>query len=298
VLAGAAIGQGSVLAQLGQLGLGLGVNSVLLKYSRDAERQADAFGARLMGQVGYDPLEMARFFEKLEAEGGSRAPEFLSSHPNPGNRVEAVQAEISTLPQQRYDAATGRFGQAKQMVAQLPPPKRPAATSAAATAPDPPNNAQFRQLETNAFSLAYPGGWQVFGDRTSAVLTIAPRQGLVQSASGQVSIGYGAVLSYYYPQDGKLDLERSTRELISQLAFINPNQQVSGSQRRVRVDGQPALLTTLSSVSPYGGTETDYLVTAVQPRGLFYMVFIGPQTQFNQLVGTFDQMLRSLRFRG
>jgi predicted Zn-dependent protease len=297
VLAGAAIGQESVLAQLGQVGLGLGVNSVLLKYSRDAERQADAFGARLMGQAGYNPLEMARFFEKLEAEGGSRAPEFLSSHPSPGNRVEAVQTEIRALPQQRYETSTGRFGQIKQMVAQLPPPKRPAATSAAALAPAPPNE-QFRQLETNALRLAYPAGWEVFGDRSSAVLTIAPRQGLVQSASGRVSIGYGAVLSYYYPQAGRLQLERSTQELVSQLTSINPNLRVAGGQRRVRVDGQPALLTTLSGASPYGGEETDYVLTAVQSRGLFYMVFVGPRNQFDQLAGTFDQMLRSLRFPG
>src|SRR5688500_15290985 len=94
VLAGAAIGQNSTLGQLAQLGLGLGVNGFMLKYSRDAENQADAFGARLMADAGYNPIEMAQFFEKLEAEGGSGAPQFLSSHPNPGNRVKSVQAEI------------------------------------------------------------------------------------------------------------------------------------------------------------------------------------------------------------
>ena len=52
-----------------------------------------------MAAAGYNPLEMARFFEKLEAEGGQRAPQFLSSHPNPGNRVQDVQAEIQALPQ-------------------------------------------------------------------------------------------------------------------------------------------------------------------------------------------------------
>ena len=71
-----------------------------------------------MAAAGYNPLEMARFFEKLEAEGGQRAPQFLSSHPNPGNRVQDVQAEIQALPQRNYDQMgdNASFRNAKQMV--------------------------------------------------------------------------------------------------------------------------------------------------------------------------------------
>jgi Zn-dependent protease with chaperone function len=299
ILAGAAIGQESVLAQLGQVGLGLGVNSVLLKYSRDAERQADAFGARLMAQAGYNPVEMARFFETLAAEGGSRAPEFLSSHPDPGNRVEAVRAEIPALPQGEYAANTGRFPQMKQVVAGLPAPaRRPeTATAAAATSAPGPPSAEFRQLETNAFQLAYPGNWQVRGDRSSSVLTIAPNQGLVQDRSGRISIGYGAVLSYYKPQPQARTLGQATQELVSQLTYVNPDLRAAG-RRQVRVDGKPGLLTMFAGASPYGGAETSYLLTVAQPQGLFYMVFIGPRNQFNQLAGTFDRMLQSLRLAG
>src|SRR3989442_10142349 len=87
VLAGAALGRGgSMMGQLAQLGIGLGFNSVLLKFSRTDESQADAMGAHIAAEAGYNPLEIARFFEKLEASAGSRGPEFLSDHPNPGNR--------------------------------------------------------------------------------------------------------------------------------------------------------------------------------------------------------------------
>jgi Putative Zn-dependent protease, contains TPR repeats len=58
-------GGGSMLGQLAQLGIGLGANSVLLKFSRTAERQADLLGAQIMSRAGYNPIEMARFFEKL-----------------------------------------------------------------------------------------------------------------------------------------------------------------------------------------------------------------------------------------
>jgi predicted Zn-dependent protease len=135
VVAGQAIGQESTIAQLGQLGLGLGVNSVLLKYSRDAEREADALGTQIMSQAGYNPLEMARFFEKLEAEGGARAPEFLSSHPNPGNRVSAVRAEIATMQQRDYRADTGQFPRMRQLAGQLPPPKQSAQNTVFSTRP-------------------------------------------------------------------------------------------------------------------------------------------------------------------
>lgn len=98
-LLGAGVGgHGSLLGQLSQMGIAFGANSVLLKYSRDAERQADLLGARIMARAGYNPLEMARFFEKLEAQGGAHGPEFLSSHPNPGNRVKYVEREIRSLP--------------------------------------------------------------------------------------------------------------------------------------------------------------------------------------------------------
>jgi predicted Zn-dependent protease len=94
---------GSMLGQLTQLGIGLGANSVLLKFSRTAESDADLLGTRIMAKAGYNPLEMARFFEKLEASGGTHGPQFLSDHPNPGNRVKAVEAEIRYLPRGTYN---------------------------------------------------------------------------------------------------------------------------------------------------------------------------------------------------
>jgi predicted Zn-dependent protease len=126
-LLGGAVGGGSLLNQLAQAGIAFGANSVLLKYSRDAERQADLMGAHLMAGAGYNPVEMARFFEKLEAEGGARGPQFLSDHPNPGNRVRAVEQEIRTMPRQSYGASSGDLGRLKELVRRLgEPPKKKA----------------------------------------------------------------------------------------------------------------------------------------------------------------------------
>ena len=116
---------GSMLGQLTQVGIGLGANSVLLKFSRSAESQADLMGSHLMADAGYDPVQMAKFFEKLSEEGGARGPQFLSDHPNPDNRGAAIQKEVSRLPKRNYNYQTGDFQKMKQMAAQIkePPPK-------------------------------------------------------------------------------------------------------------------------------------------------------------------------------
>ncbi|MCL4402417.1 MAG: M48 family metallopeptidase [Acidobacteria bacterium] len=112
----------SAAAQIANAGLGVALNGLFLKYSRDDEKQADALGARIMAEAGYNPLAMAQFFEKLQARGGPGVPQFLSDHPSPGNRVKAVDAEIRTFPQRQYNTNTGLFPQMKALAAQLPPP--------------------------------------------------------------------------------------------------------------------------------------------------------------------------------
>ena len=125
VLASGAAG-GSMAGKLAQLGIGLGANSVLLKFSRSAETQADLTGSHIMAEAGYNPMEMARFFEKLSAQGGARAPQFMSDHPNPGNRQRAIEEEAASLPHRNYGYETGQFQRMKQVVAAVhePPPRR------------------------------------------------------------------------------------------------------------------------------------------------------------------------------
>jgi predicted Zn-dependent protease len=123
-LAGGLAGSGGgMLGKLAQLGIGLGANSVLLKFSRSAESEADALGTHLMAGAGYDPVEMAHLFEKLQSSPGARNPQFLSDHPNPGNRVKAIEAEMRSLPQHRSRYQTGDFSKAKAQLASLPDPK-------------------------------------------------------------------------------------------------------------------------------------------------------------------------------
>jgi predicted Zn-dependent protease len=94
---GGVIGNDSIGGILAQLGASFAANSVLLKFSRDAERQADLMGAQMLYDSNYDPRAMTHFFQKLEASGGSRGVQFFSSHPNPGDRAGNITGEIQKL---------------------------------------------------------------------------------------------------------------------------------------------------------------------------------------------------------
>lgn len=84
-------------SQLANAGLGL----LFLKYSRDDETQADELGVRYMTRIGDDPRAMIGVMTMLDrvtqASGGAGAPEWLATHPNPGNRRENIQEEVDTM---------------------------------------------------------------------------------------------------------------------------------------------------------------------------------------------------------
>lgn len=79
---------------------------VLLPFSRKHESEADEIGLYLMAMAGYNPAEAAPFWQRMNQKGGSKPPEFMSTHPDPKKRSETLK---SLVPQarayaQRYPA--------------------------------------------------------------------------------------------------------------------------------------------------------------------------------------------------
>lgn len=72
---------------------------VNMKYGRDDELESDQWGLTLMSRAGYDPRSMERVMQILAESSGGRGgqPEFLSTHPDPGNRIERIRAAIQTM---------------------------------------------------------------------------------------------------------------------------------------------------------------------------------------------------------
>lgn len=105
-------------AQIAQVGLGVtamvkpslqrfteaasqGLELLFLKFGRDDESEADVLGLRYMRRINEDPRELIGVMEMLDgvtqAAGGSDVPEWLSTHPNPGNRAQNIMSQLDTM---------------------------------------------------------------------------------------------------------------------------------------------------------------------------------------------------------
>ena len=288
---------GTLVTQLGAFSIG----SVLLRYSRTAETQADVVGTQILYDTGYDPRAMAQFFEKLEAESkGKNPPEFFSDHPSPEHRVERVHEEIDKLggppPNARRDSP--EFQAARHAVLGLPVVKgKPGASGAAAPGKPAPPSTKYASYQGSAFALNYPDNWKKYGE--GHAVSLAPDGGVVQDRNGQDALAYGMIVNVADPHgdpDAPNALEESTGRLLDELQHSNPGMRIQRQSQRVRLNGQRALSTYLSNDSPTGGQETDWIVTVLRPEGLLYFICVAPQREYPGYDATFVNILDSVRF--
>jgi beta-barrel assembly-enhancing protease len=229
---------GGALGQLTNMAGALGVQTVFLHYSRQAESEADLLGTDIMYDAGFDPHALAQFFTKLEKEGGSRGPQFLSDHPDPGNRAEGVSRELATLPSKTsYRGDSEEFREVKQRVAAMRPLSGQEIAQQRAEGPEYGSlsgvrpSGSMREFSHNDFRISYPDNWQVFGDRNSAI-TIAPQSGMSQNA-----VAYGVMISSFQPEDQNDRLDQATHDLLATLRQSNPDLRVIGHDENIRVNG-------------------------------------------------------------
>jgi len=319
---GALIG-GSAVGQLAGAGISFMAGSYFLKNSRQSEKEADLLGTDIMYDAGYDPIQLPKFFEKIEAEG-SQGPEFLSDHPNPGNRVEYCQREVETLPQKsNYKQNSPQFDQIHRIAMGMHPLTaqqiaaqdkqggfNPNGVDAGPTGPPEERSNEgysapstsFQQLNHSAFTIGYPSDWKVFGDSQSAV-TIAPSNGVQRDEHGQSSVATGAIIDRFEPEQGS-SFDQAVHDLIGSLRQSNPDLREIGNDETIRVNGVSGRSADMIGTSPMRETsgrpekERDWLVTVQRQDGtLLYVVFIAPQSQFDQLRPTYERMLRTLRVK-
>ena len=297
-------GQCSLWCQAAQIGGGIGVNSVLSKFSRDAERDADLNGARMMAAAGYNPLDLAHFFEKLEAQMGAAAKpkgleSFLSSHPAPGRRVEYVSEDITFYPQKSYTADTGIFPRAKNLAASVPPPKlKPAALLQSSGGKARTNLPQgFKDFQTKGFAIGYPGNWQAGQGQQGGSVFIVPQGGVVQQQNGGVELIAGAMIDYYQPQSGAVALDKTTKEFLGVLQKGDQNMTFESTQS-VQIGGKPALVTKLRTRTSYqqDPDQVVYLYTVAREIGLWNLVLASPPSTLQQAEPLFQQITQTVAF--
>jgi len=99
-------------------GMNFMIPVTFLKFSRDAEREADYLGLQYMYKAGYDPNSFVAFFEKVQADEKKQPgtiPKVFSTHPPTPDRIEATQKEIATIlpAREEYIVTTSEFDTVK-----------------------------------------------------------------------------------------------------------------------------------------------------------------------------------------
>jgi Zn-dependent protease with chaperone function len=292
---------GAVISQGSQIVPGV----VFLKYGREYERQADLLGAQIMARAGYDPRQMANMFRTIQAQGGNRGPEWLSSHPDPGNRYEAINREAATLRVEGRADTADEFQSARSTLARMSPAptaqqvataqkqgRRPeggsVGTGGRAMRVEPPST-QWRTYQPADFvRVAVPENWEQLS--TEGTITFAPEGGYQQAAfTHGVQIGVTSAT--------RSNLQTVTDQLLQSFTQSNPQLRRQGGYTRAAIGGRQGLTTTLSNVSDATGQSEAISLSTVKLRdgSVLYILGVAPANEANTYFNTFSRVRQNMQ---
>ena len=307
-IAGAVIGGGwgEAISQGSQFGLG----TWLMKYSREYEKQADLLGAQIMARAGYDPRDLARMFETIQKEGRGAPPQWLSSHPDPGNRSRYIAEEAATLQIARTPHSRG-FEVTRRAFASLPPAgsmadlarrsegggkstggrSGPVATGVIGQPVPPPATRYRTERGGQLFQVSVPTNWQAVSSNNS--VKFVPQNGLGQSGQ-QMVLTHGVELGV--TQASSRDLRQATQTLVDSFVRSNQGLRVSGEQQAARISNRSAIGTPLVGRSALGGDEYIGLYTTLLADGnLFYYLTVVPDRDARTYTAAFNRVAQSIK---
>ncbi|QNI37439.1 M48 family metallopeptidase [Edaphobacter albus] len=305
---GAAIALGNgALGSMASQGIGMVAGLGFLRMSRDYEKQADLLGTDILYDAGFDPRGLPQFFETIQAKYGEGGAQIFSDHPNPGNRMEYVKAEIATLPKKANPVVTSAaFTRARTLAnnektyngkeiaaggwkqsgkyALLPggPAQVIPASSGAGNGGAQGDGGAARLSKASlgldsrivfyngsAFSISYPSSWQK-GEGENGSVAFMPQNG-----AGQAGIAYGAIVENAKFQSAVNNadvLAQATNAIIRQMSEQNGGLRQIGGVTNLTINGQPANSVELQGKSPVMNgnsplSERDMLVVVARPDG-------------------------------
>jgi Zn-dependent protease with chaperone function len=285
--------------EITKLGISLGMDAPFLRYSREQELEAGTMAVRLMADARYDPNAFRTLLEKInEAQTGDapRSIAFVFNHPQSQTLSPEIADEIDRLAASTPRARAGNeFRGFRSALLKVPlPSTKPAIDSDADASGTLPK--VFTQ-GMDFYRLTYPEGWQVARTGTDGAM-IAPPDGI--SSRNGVDLTHGVMFDLFdiALPDRSLTLEQATNRLIVFLGQRNQSLRiVPGAQSQTLVSDEPGLRTVLIGRSASGEAEVAWVVTRLYYQTLFYMVLVAPEDEFPVYQPTFEQMIRSVRFR-
>ena len=307
---GSAIGQiaGAILG--GGLGQVLSTGSQIIpglkimQYGREFEREADLLGAQILARAGYDPREMANMFRTIERESGSSGPEWLSSHPNPGNRYNAIINEAKSLRVQG-NANTGQFQTVQARLDDMSPAYtaeqiargqtggRTVGTGGRTVQVDPPANSYRTHQPGNFLRVSVPSNWDVVNNNNGGV-TYAPDGAFFRGDGGATAFTHGVQIGVV---QGSGNLQRDTQQLLNSFGRSNPQLRQQSGLQRDTVGGRNGYTTILSNRSEVTGQQERIALSTTQLRdgSLLYVVGVAPANEAGTYNSTFQRVRRSLQ---
>ena len=287
---------GSVIAQGSQFGLG----AYFLKYGREYERQADLLGSQIMARAGYNPREMASMFKTIQSQGSRSGPEWMSSHPDPGNRAAAIEKEAAMLRVQG-NANTGQFQNVQARLKDTSPAytaeqiangqartTRPVGTAGRAVNVGAPSTRYRTYTPTNFLRVSVPENWEEL--TTGDGVTYAPDGGFFEE-NGATAFTHGVQIGV--AQGGSGNLQRDTEQLLQTFSRGNPDLRQSGDARRESMGGRNGLTTPLTNVSEVTGQQEAVSLSTAHLRdgSVLYLIGVSPRGE----VSTYDRAFRQVR---
>lgn len=259
--------------------------------------------------AGYDPQDMANMFKTIQEKSGNGGPQWLSSHPNPGNRAEYITVEAKSLPVQNPIKYSQAFERAQSRLQAMSPAltseevakKRGPRTGRGSDTPsdarigrvDPPSSRYQTYEEDKLFSVSVPSNWRELPGNDS--VTFAPDGGF-GNLRGQSVFTHGVQIGV--DQSDARNLRTATDEFVDSLAQSNPQIRRSGRALNVTIAGRRGLQTVLTNVSDVTG-EPERIALYTTQRGdgsLFYMIGVAPDGAFATYQRVFTRIVSSIRF--
>lgn len=307
-VAGAVIGGvGNVAGQLGQMGIG----AYFLKFSREYEKQADLLGAHIMANAGYDPRDLANMFRTIErTSGGAGGPQWMSDHPNPGNRYEYIVHEAALLRVNRTNIDPRDFTEIRARLRDLPSGRsmgeiarngggsRNPSTSrmpAPSGRVDYPSGRFRTYTEGNLFSIAVPENWREL--QLGDYVAFAPEGGYGE-LQGQFVFTHGTQVGV--TQVNARNLRQATDEYLYNLSQGNRNMRRYSDYQRESLAGREGLSIVLTNVSEVSG-QTEFVTiytTLLRNGNLLYVIAVAPQREYQGYQRVFQNIVRSIQVNG
>lgn len=288
-------GLGGVVAQGSQMGVG----AYFLRFSRAYEKQADTLGAQIMANAGYDPRDLANMFRTIERSGGGRGPEWLSSHPDPGNRYESINREAQSLRVDNPIKNTPEFNRVKARLGGMPRNSardgregiEPGRTGSPRRSGElPASTLQSYRSSDGLFRLSYPTNWRAYPGSASDA-TFAP-----EWAVDANDITRGAMVNYidiggYRNASGQQAIDAVLRQLLESNSYLREER---GNRYNGSLGGRSATATFLTGRNRSGFQERVWLIVRPTREGALYLAFVAPENEFNRYEPTFRSMVRSV----